>query len=193
MQGAVHESSVLSFVHDRPFDDHKIKVSTYQLPQSRHVGSLPDLSLIRGAVSIARNGNIHLFTRRRLVLVGKCQTRSHRDLRAFNTLTTKEIPILVVKVHAATLSFGVAINVTKQFSDNFGHATAANQGDAVTAVAGNPGVFLCKCPVNTRGNGLLPVVEMAETTNVAGLVFCVLQCQHTVLADAIKIAMKIEP
>mmetsp|Transcript_2960 Transcript_2960/g.8949 ORF Transcript_2960/g.8949 Transcript_2960/m.8949 type:complete len:293 (+) Transcript_2960:263-1141(+) len=74
-----------------------------KFPQHRHVRSLGDLALIRGAVSIARDRDRHFLAGRRLVLVRKRQARADRNLRADDALSSVKILRLVVKVHRPAL------------------------------------------------------------------------------------------
>lgn len=148
--------------------------TSYQFPEGRHVGGFPNLSLIGRTVSIASNGHIHLFPRRRLVLVGKGEARTDGNLGADNALPPKKVVLLVVKVHATALALGVPIHGPKQFTNHLGDGASANECDAVTAVARNPRVFLVKGPVDAGSDRFLPIVQVAKAANVAGLVFVVL-------------------
>ena len=130
--------------------------------------------MIRRTVSVAGNRHVHFLAGHGVVLVGKGESRSDRDLRPDNALSTKKVVGLVVKVHAAALAFGVSLQVAKEFAHDPGDASAADEGDAVAAVAGDPRVFLFKGRMDARGDGLLTVVKVAKAANVARLVLIVL-------------------
>lgn len=93
-------------------------IDTYQLPEIRHVGGLPDLSLVGGTVSVTANGAIHGLTRFRLVLGRKGKSGTHGHLRTDDSLSSIKVSSLIIKVHGTSLTLGHAFNDAKEFTDN---------------------------------------------------------------------------
>lgn len=76
------------------------QVNDWQLPEAGHVCSLKELTLVRGAIAIHRNGEVLLT----LVLLGKGKTGADGQLGTDNTISTIVVALPVVVVHGATLS-----------------------------------------------------------------------------------------
>mmetsp|Transcript_14268 Transcript_14268/g.21430 ORF Transcript_14268/g.21430 Transcript_14268/m.21430 type:complete len:232 (-) Transcript_14268:294-989(-) len=144
-----------------------------QLPQTGHIRTLPNLSLIRSSISIASNCNIHFLTRLSIVLIRKRQSSTNGNLRSNNPLPTEEIVFFGIKVHRTTLSLGHTSCVSKQLCKNGRYISSAGKSDTVTTIGCDPRVFLFESGVDSGSDSFLSVVEMAESTDVTGFVFVI--------------------
>mmetsp|Transcript_12019 Transcript_12019/g.25419 ORF Transcript_12019/g.25419 Transcript_12019/m.25419 type:complete len:238 (+) Transcript_12019:628-1341(+) len=144
-----------------------------QIPKVRHVGRLPDLSLVGGTVTVAGDRALHVLAGLGIVLVGKGQTGSDRYLGTDDTVATEKVVFLAVHVHGTTLSLGDAVGLSEELSDDAGDRSSPHQGQDVAAVGGHPGVLLVEGALDAGGDGLLSVVQVAKSADVSGLVFVV--------------------
>lgn len=149
-----------------------------QFPQTGHVGRLPDLSLVGGTVTVTGDGHVHGLTGLGVVLVGKGQPSSERNLCTDDAGTTPEVPGLVVEVHRSALGLGHAAREAEQLADDLLDGAAAGQGDAMASVRGDPIVGRVEGGVDAGGDGLLAVVQVAEAADVLGLVLVVARDLH---------------
>ena len=149
-----------------------------EFPQAGHVGRLPYLTLVGGTVAVAGDGNVHGFAGLGVVLVGEGQASAEGDLRADDANSAPEVTGLVVEVHRPALGLGHAACEAEQLANDLLHRPAAEQGDAMAAVGGDPIVGGVKGGVDAGGDGFLAVVQMTETANVLGLVLIVARDLH---------------
>ena len=140
-----------------------------QVPQLGHVRGLPDLALVGGAVTVAGHGDGGLLSLGGGVLGGEGQASTHRGLRADDALAAVEVGGLAVEVHRASLALGGAVGEAQQLGEDLLDGGASQQGGAVAAVGGDPTVLHRHGSVHARGDGLLAVVQVAETADVSGL------------------------
>mmetsp|Transcript_16608 Transcript_16608/g.34045 ORF Transcript_16608/g.34045 Transcript_16608/m.34045 type:complete len:291 (-) Transcript_16608:66-938(-) len=144
-----------------------------ELPERRHVGRLPDLPLIRGTVTITRDCNIHVLPRLGVVLISEGESHADRDLRPDNTGSTPEVVLLVIEVHRPALRLGHSLDHAKELADDRPNGAAPRQGLTVAAVRCDPVILGRESGIDASGHGLLSVVQVAETTDVARLVLIV--------------------
>mmetsp|Transcript_25329 Transcript_25329/g.54493 ORF Transcript_25329/g.54493 Transcript_25329/m.54493 type:complete len:379 (-) Transcript_25329:188-1324(-) len=150
-----------------------------QVPQTGHVGTLPNLSLVGCPVSVARNGHLHGLTGSGIVMVGKCESRPDRNLRPHNTLSSEKVVFLVVKVHGTTLAHSLPINVPEQLAQNAGDSSSSCQCGTMATITRNPRIFRFERRVDTRGDRLLSIVQVAKSANGTRLVFVIARDFHT--------------
>ena len=72
-------------------------------------------------------------------------------------------------MHAPTFPLCVPVLKAEKLRQHLLNAPAPDQRDAVAPVASDPAVLLSEGVVDAGGDGLLTVVEVAETADGAGL------------------------
>lgn len=150
-----------------------------KIPQTGHVGTLPNLSLIGRAVAVARDGHLHRLAGRGIVMVGKSKPKPDRDLRPHDALSAVEVALLVVKVHGPALALSGPPDVAEELGQDRGHRVPPRQCHAVTAVARDPRILGLERRIDAGGDGLLAIVEMAKSANRSRLVLVVARDLHT--------------
>jgi hypothetical protein len=105
-----------------------------KFPEGGHVGRLPNLSLVGGTVSVTGNGDVHGLTRFGIVIVGKCEASSYGHLGTDNTVSTVEIPLLVVEVYGSTLGLAVSVLKSKQLGQDLGDRSTPDEGNTMASV-----------------------------------------------------------
>mmetsp|Transcript_36159 Transcript_36159/g.87272 ORF Transcript_36159/g.87272 Transcript_36159/m.87272 type:complete len:242 (-) Transcript_36159:96-821(-) len=144
-----------------------------KVPQTGHVGALPNLSLVGGAVTVAPDGHLHGLARSGVVVIRERQPKPDRDLRPHDALPAEKVVRLVVKVHGPSLALRLAADIAEELAQDARHRPPPRQRHTVTAVARDPRVLGIERRVDPRGHGLLAVVEVAESADRAGLVFVI--------------------
>mmetsp|Transcript_34837 Transcript_34837/g.74253 ORF Transcript_34837/g.74253 Transcript_34837/m.74253 type:complete len:242 (-) Transcript_34837:148-873(-) len=150
-----------------------------QVPQTGHVGTLPNLSLVRCSIAIASDSDLHGLSRRGIVMISECQPQPHGHLRAHDALPAIKVVRLVVEVHGSALPLRLAANVAEQLGEYALDRPPAGQCRAVAAVRGDPRVFEVERRVDAGSHRLLPVVQVAKSANGARLVLVVARDFHT--------------
>mmetsp|Transcript_4349 Transcript_4349/g.8359 ORF Transcript_4349/g.8359 Transcript_4349/m.8359 type:complete len:228 (-) Transcript_4349:318-1001(-) len=144
-----------------------------KFPKTGHICTLPNLSLISSTITITRNRDIHLLTRFGIVLVGKSQSSSHRNLCTNNSLPPKEIIFLGVKVHGTSLTLGHPSCISKQLCKNRSDVSSASKSNTMATIGGDPRILRRECSINSRSNSFLSIVKVAKSTDIACFVFIV--------------------
>ena len=137
-----------------------------QLPKGRNVERLKELSLVSRTVTIERESSGVLL----LVLLREGETASEGHLRADDAVPTVEIGILLIEMHGSALAAGAAGLAAHELGEGGDEITSAGEVDAVVAVGGDDGVGAGDGGLHADGDGLLAVVEVAETADELGLV-----------------------
>mmetsp|Transcript_2041 Transcript_2041/g.4486 ORF Transcript_2041/g.4486 Transcript_2041/m.4486 type:complete len:309 (+) Transcript_2041:311-1237(+) len=150
-----------------------------KLPQTGHIGRLPNLSLIGSSIPITRNGNLHRLARSGIIMISKRQPKPHGNLSPHNPLPTKEVMSLVIKMHRPSLPLRLSIHVSKQLSQNTRHGPSPCQRRTVTPIRRNPRVLRVKSRIDTGSHGLLPIVQVTKSANGTSLVFIITRDFHT--------------
>mmetsp|Transcript_4613 Transcript_4613/g.6947 ORF Transcript_4613/g.6947 Transcript_4613/m.6947 type:complete len:242 (-) Transcript_4613:131-856(-) len=150
-----------------------------QIPQTGHVGTLPNLSLVRRPVTVTGNGDLHGRTRLGIVMIGECQPQTYGHLRPHNTLSTVEVVRLVVKVHGSTLTLSLAIYIAEQLRENALNRPPTGQRRTMAAVRGDPRISGFEGSIDAGGHCFLSIIQMAKSSNGTRLVFVIARDLHT--------------
>jgi hypothetical protein len=75
-------------------------VEHWQFPESSHVSSFIDLTLIGSTITIHSNSNIGFI----LILECECKTSAYWELSTDDTITTIEVVLRVVVMHGTTFT-----------------------------------------------------------------------------------------
>lgn len=141
-----------------------------QIPEFSHVKGFKHLTLVAGSVTVQADRSGVLPS----VLVCKSETGSNGDLGADYTVAT--IETFGEHVHGATFSIGNAVSASKELANYRLNGAAPHEGEAVTSIGCNNGVFFGDGVLNARCNGFLTGGEMAEASDL--LLFIQSVCAH---------------
>mmetsp|Transcript_11395 Transcript_11395/g.23821 ORF Transcript_11395/g.23821 Transcript_11395/m.23821 type:complete len:406 (+) Transcript_11395:273-1490(+) len=141
-------------------------VNQGQVPQRSHVERLEQLALVGSAITVHGDGHVGLL----VVLVGEGQTRTQGGLSTNNTVAPVEVRVLLVHVHRATNALRCSAITAHQLSHDLVHGATTAKVGAVVTVRGDDGVFLVKSSLHANADGLLAVIQVAETADELALV-----------------------
>lgn len=146
-----------------------------EFPETSHVGSLQNLTLIGRTVTIHSHGKVLLTP----VLEGECEAGSNGDLSSHNTVSTIEIALLVVEMHGATFTHAGASALAHLLSKDAVGGVTAGIGSAMVTVRGNDTVVASHACFHALRNRLLPIVQVEEASDLTLLVELIAHNLHS--------------
>lgn len=146
-----------------------------EVPETGHVGSLDDLALVGGSISIEDSGDVLLLS----VLEGEGKSGSDWDLSSHDTVTPVEVGSVVVVVHRASFSLGRSPLDSQHLAEDLVDTNASLIGLTVHSVSRDEGVIPGDSFLHSLGDGLLAIIKMAEPVDQLIFVEVVTDNLHT--------------
>src|SRR5690606_6439089 len=101
------------------------------------------------------------------VLDCECNAGCERNMAAHDSMSAKEVDLLVEQVHGATLAAHYSILAAEQLGHDTARAHAPCESRTVIAVGGDHVVVRPQHCKRAGGYSFLPVIQVAETTDLA--------------------------
>ncbi len=133
-------------------------VDDRKLPQLGHIEAFVDLALVGRAVAEIGDADAVIAP----VAVRKGKTRSERNLRPHNAVSTVEMLLLAEHVHGAALALGISAAAPGQLGHHTSGVHAACEHVAMIAIPCNDLIALFQGHLHADDDSFLPDVKMAE-------------------------------
>ncbi|MQM00570.1 hypothetical protein Taro_033307 [Colocasia esculenta] len=137
-----------------------------QIPQRGDVEGLEELPLVGSPIAVHSKRDGALLE----VFLCKGQATAQGDLGAHNTMAAVEPAILFVEVHRPSFAIGAPGAAAHELREGLNERAPAAEEDAVVPIGRDDGILAGDSGLHADGDGLLAVVEVAESTDELGLV-----------------------
>src|SRR5690606_10675498 len=133
-----------------------------KLPQHREVQRFVERTLTHRTVTHVAHADATSL----LVFLSKRDSGAKGNLATDDTVSTKEIVLLVKDVHGATLAFGDARCLAEKFGHNKFRVRPQRQRVRVVAIGGDPLIVFGQGRHCAGGASFLTYVQVAEATDL---------------------------
>src|SRR5690606_37926172 len=134
-----------------------------QLPQAGHVQRLVERTRVHHRFTHVAQANLVATA----VLDYECNAGCERNMAAHDSMSAKEVDLLVEQVPGATVAAHYSILAAEQLGHDTARAHAPCESRTVIAVGGDHVVVRPQHCKRAGGYSFLPVIQVAETTDLA--------------------------